>query len=182
MSTPNNKDQLIKKLLEQGKTYREIMKIARVSPATIKKVDNQRKQASMPAVRSKRLEAFQIFDRQNPMGSDLYLVITELDISVEDAEKFQVEYLKLKHRDKLALMLEDENLFGLIPLYREMQARHLTVDDLEKRLRLSTSLAKMEARYQEIGTHIRYAKNHIIQLDNEATSLEEKTNMLKPIY
>ena len=57
--------------------------------------------------------------------------------------------------------------------------RRLTVDDLEKRLRLSTSLVKMEAHYQEIGTHIRYAKNRIIQLDNEATSLDEKTNMLK---
>ena len=32
---------------------------------------------------------------------------------------------------------------------------------------------------QKIGTHIRYAKNRIIQLDNEATSLEGKTNMLK---
>ena len=53
-----------------------------------------------------------------------------------------------------------------------MQMRRLTVDDLEKRLRLSTSLVKMEAHYQEIGTHIRYAKNRIIQLDNEATSLD----------
>ena len=41
MSTPNDKDQFIKKLLEQRKTYREIMKIAHTSPATIKKVDDQ---------------------------------------------------------------------------------------------------------------------------------------------
>ena len=92
------------------------MKIAHASPATIKKVDNECKHASMPAVKSKRLESFEMFDRQSPMGSNVYQVITELDISVEDAEKFQVEYLKLKHRDKLALMLEDENLFGLIPV------------------------------------------------------------------
>jgi len=93
MSTQDDKDQLIKKLLEQGKTYREIMKIAHASPTTIKKIDNQRQQVSAPAAKSNRLKAFQIFDRQSPRGSNVYQVITELDISVQDAEKFQVEYL-----------------------------------------------------------------------------------------
>jgi hypothetical protein len=179
MSTKNEKDQLIKKLLEQGKTYREIMKIAHASPTTIKKIDNQRQQVSEPAAKSNRLKAFQIFDRQSPRGSSVYQVITELDISVQDAEKFQVEYLKLKRRDELALMLENKNLLGLIPVYPEMQTRGLTVYDLEKGSRLSTSLAKMEARYQELGTHIRSAQNRIIQLDDEAASLYKKSNMLK---
>jgi hypothetical protein len=87
--------------------------------------------------------------------------------------------LHLRHRDKLALMLEDEKLLGLIPLHREMLRRGKTIDDLEEGLRLSTSVAKMEARYRELEGHIHYAKNRIIQLDNEATSLQEKRNMLK---
>jgi hypothetical protein len=60
------------------------MKIAHTSPATIKKVDDQLKQANTPLTRSKRLEAFEIFDRQRPIGSNVYQVITELDISVQD--------------------------------------------------------------------------------------------------
>jgi hypothetical protein len=154
MSTPNDKDRFIKKLLEQGKTYREIMKIAHTSPATIKKVDDQLKQANTPLTRSKRIEAFEIFDRQTPIGSNVYQVITELDISVQDVEKFRVEYLSLKRRDKLALMLGDEKLLGLIPLHHEMLRRGKTMDDLEKGLGLATSLAQMEVRYQELGSHI----------------------------
>lgn len=179
MSTPDEKDQFIKKLLEQHKTYREIMNIAHVSPSRIKKIDDQIKQAKTPVTRSKRLEAFEIFDSQSPIGSNIYQVVTELDISTQDVENFQVEYLHLKRRDKLALMLGDEKLLGLIPLHREMLRRGKTIDHLEEGLRLSTSVAKMEARYQELGSHIRSAKNRIIQLDNEATSFEEKTNMLK---
>jgi hypothetical protein len=178
MSTQNDKDQLIKKLLEQHKTYREIMKIAHVSPSRIKEVDNQLIQANTPVTRSKRLEAFDIFDRQSPIGSNVYQVITELDISVQEVEKFQVEYLYLKRRNKLALMLGDEKLLGLIPLHREMLRRGKTIDDLQKGLELATSLAKMEARYQELGSHIRYSQNRIIQLDNDATSLKEKSNIL----
>jgi hypothetical protein len=90
MSTRNDKDRFIKKLLEQDKTYREIMKIAHTSPARIKKVDDQRKQANTPPTRSKRLEAFEIFDRQSPIGSNIYEVVTELDISTQEVENFRV--------------------------------------------------------------------------------------------
>jgi hypothetical protein len=179
MPTQNDKDLFIEKLLEQHKTYREIMKIAHVSPSTIKKVEDQLKQANTPLTRSKRIQAFEIFDRQTPIGSNVYQVITELDISAQDVEKFQVEYLSLKRRDKLALLLGDEKLLGLIPLHREMLRRGMTMDDLEKGLGLATSLAQMEARYQELGSHIRSAKNRIIQLDNDAISLKEKSNILE---
>ena len=175
----NNKDQFIKKLLEQHKTYREIMSIAHVSPTTIKKIENQIKQAKTPVTRSKRIAAFEIFDRQRPVGSNIYQVVTELDISVQDVEEFQVEYLHLKRRDKLALMLGDEKLLGLIPLHREMLRRGKTIDDLEEGLRLSPSVAKLEARYQELGSHIRSAQNRIIQLDNDISSFKEKSNMLE---
>jgi len=175
----NEKDQFIKKLLEQHKTYREIMNIAHVSPSTIKKIDNQIKQANTPVTRSKRLEAFEIFDRQSPIGSNIYQVVTELDISVQDVENFQVEYLHLKRRDKLALMLGDEKLLGLIPLHREMLRRGKTIGDLEEGLRLSTSVAKMEARYKELGSYIRSAQNRIIQLDDDASSFKEKSNILE---
>jgi hypothetical protein len=129
MSTPNEKDQFIKKLLEQHKTYREIMNIAHVSPRMIKKIDDQIEQAKTPVTRSKRLEAFEIFDTQSPIGSNIYQVVTELDISTQEAENFQVEYLHLKRRDKL---LGDEKLLGLIPLHREMLRRGKTIDDLEE--------------------------------------------------
>lgn len=179
MLNDKEKEQLVKKLLEEEKGYRDIMKIAHVAPRTIKQVRDQLKQASTPIDKSDRLKAFEIFDSQNPRGCSVYQVVTELDILVEDAEKYQTEYLKLNHRDELALTLQDKNLFGFIPIYREMQSRGLTVNNLRNALGLSTSVANMEARYQYLSTEIRSAENRMIRLDNEIAALDRQGNALK---
>jgi cell division protein FtsB len=179
MLNDKEKEQLVEKLLDERKSYRDIMRIVQVSPSTIKKVRVQLIRASTPVDKSDRLKAFEIFDSQNPRGCNVYQVVSELDILVEDAEKYQTEYLKLNHRDELALTLQDKNLFGFIPIYREMQSRGLTVNNLRNALGLSTSVANMEVRYQYLSTEIRSAENRMIRLNNEIAALDRQGNALK---
>jgi hypothetical protein len=182
MSIKCEKDKLIKKLLEQDKTYREIMELAHVSPKTIKRVDDQRKVESEPAPKSNRLKAFELFEIQYPQGSNLYQVVTELDISVKDAEDYQIEYFRLKSRDELTILLQDKKLSGLVNVYRQMLSQGLTVDRLAQALTLSASLANMEYNRRELDAYIRSNRNQIIRLDNvQAELLEKVSNLNKEI-
>jgi hypothetical protein len=182
MSIKGEKDKLIKKLLEQDKTYREIMELAHVSPKTIKRVDDQRKVESEPAPKSNRLKAFELFEIQYPQGSNLYQVVTELDISVKDAEDYQIEYFRLKSRDELTILLQDKKLSGLVNVYRQMLSQGLTVDRLAQALTLSASLANMEYNRRKLDTYIRSNRNQIIRLDNvQAELLEKVSNLNKEI-
>lgn len=115
MSGSNNKEERIAELLKQNKTWNQIMKEVHVGPQTIKKV----KDSITPAPPSKRIQAFQMLNG----GSTLYDVSFNLDISSEEAKRYQLEYLELKGEKELVSLLKDKDISNLISISREIKVR-----------------------------------------------------------
>ena len=96
--TNHEKWDLVKKLLMEGKTYREIQNIAHVSPNFTTKVkiaefggntveNNNLKKNKL----SKRTQAIDLFYK----GKTPKEVLLELDIDVDEVKKAQKDYLQL---------------------------------------------------------------------------------------
>ncbi|HEX5185894.1 MAG TPA: hypothetical protein VFV86_03300, partial [Nitrososphaeraceae archaeon] len=111
---------LVKKLLIEGKSFREIEKSAHVSPNFITKVkiaefgqnsvysgrENIRKNKKI----SKRTEAIDLFFK----GKTPKQVLLQLDIDVNEVKKAQSDYLQLLNLDKISeLVQDDENNYLL---------------------------------------------------------------------
>jgi len=88
-----DKEQLIRKLLKEGKDWNYICKDAHCSPNTIKKVKEKSKQIRTRKIKSSRFEALGMYDKE---ASSLD-VGTKLDISFQEAENYKIEYWKHKH-------------------------------------------------------------------------------------
>lgn len=65
MITNHNKEEQIKKMLDEEKSWNTIMKEVHVGPHTIKKV----KEANTPVARTKRSQAFEMFERKFTLRS-----------------------------------------------------------------------------------------------------------------
>jgi hypothetical protein len=89
-----DKEQLIRKLLKEGKNWNYICKEARCSPNTIEKV-NQKSQIRAPKIKSKRSDALQMYHK----GYSPLDIAVKLDISADEAESYKIEYWKLKNMD-----------------------------------------------------------------------------------
>src|SRR5688572_3094899 len=98
--TNQEKWNLVKELLTEGKTFREIEKIVHVSPNFITKVkiaefgqdsvcaenENIKKNKKL----SKRTQAIDLFYK----GKRPYEIINELDIGIDEVKEAQKDYLK----------------------------------------------------------------------------------------
>ena len=130
-----------------------------VGPNTIKKV----KAVNTPVVRTKRLEAFEMFERKNT----LYEVSLKLDISSDEVKKHLLEYLELKAQDELIHFLRDKDISNLVPIAREIKARGLTSEQMETALRLSISVRGLEDKSRELSDSIRLERNKCAKLCEE---------------
>lgn len=147
------------------------MKEVQVGPNTIKKV----KDANTPAARSKRSQAFEMFDRKNTH----YEVSLRLDIASDEVKKYYLEYLELKGEDELVRLLRDENISKLVPIAREIKARGRTPEQGETGLKLSSSVRQLEDKRRELSECIRLERNKCAKLCEEKSITENQLENLK---
>jgi len=103
------KEDLIRKLLSEGRTYREITKTVHCSPNEIarvqRKIMGENTEDSMDmknkSISSRALDLFQ-------KGVPLIQVIIILDIEPEQGKKYQEIYLGLLKREKIVSILKDD--------------------------------------------------------------------------
>jgi hypothetical protein len=172
MITNHDKEELIEKMLNERKTWKTIMKELHVGPDTIKKV----KDAITPVARSKRSEAFEMFERK----LTLYEVSLKLDISSEEVKRHHLEYLELKGRDELIDFLRDKDISNLVPIAREIKARGLTSEQMETALKLSISVRGLEDKSRELSDSIRLERNKFVKLCEEKSLTENQLeNLMK---
>jgi hypothetical protein len=158
-------------MLNERKTWKTIMKEVHVGPDTIKKV----KDSITPVARSKRSEAFEMFERKH----SLYEVALKLDISFEEVKRFHQEYLQLKGEDELIYLLRDKDISNLVPISREMKARDLTPEQMETCLKLSITVHQLEDKRWELSDLVSLERNKYAKTCEEISVMENRLDDLK---
>ncbi len=108
------KEDLIRKLLSERRTYRDIAKTANCSPNEIarirKKITGENKETNED-MKSKSIcsRAFDLFQKEIPITQ----IVIDLDIEPEQVKKFQDIYLDLSNRQKIVSLLKDVNSMPL---------------------------------------------------------------------
>jgi hypothetical protein len=144
---PSEKRERIERMLDQEKTWDEIMKEVHVGPHTIKKVQDA----------MTRSKAFEMFEKNR----SLHEVALKLDISSDKVKKYQLEYLELEGQHKLVHLLNDRDIGNLVPIAREMKARRLTPEQMETALKLSNSVSQLEYERVKLSESIRIERSQL---------------------
>jgi hypothetical protein len=161
---PSEKEERIKRMLRQEKTWDTIMKELHVGPRRIKK-------AQEAIIRS---EVFELLENNCP----LHKVSSKLDISSDKLKKYQLEYLELKGQDKLVSLLKDKDISNLIPIAREIKARNLTPEQIEIGLNLSISVRQLENKRRELSDSISLERKKYAQLCEQRSTMEDQIDKL----
>jgi len=113
--TSNEKYDQIVKLLKEGRTNREICKIARCSPneiTPIRKTINGENTDTSTDMKGKSICA-QVFDLLEK-GVPLAQIVIKVDIDPEEAMRLQDKYLQVLERDKIVNLLKNQKDLDLI--------------------------------------------------------------------
>lgn len=109
LKTKKEKEDLIVKLSNEGRTYREITNIARCSPNEIirirKKMDGENTDTS-PEMKSKSIcaQVFDLLEKEIPLPQ----IITKVDIDPDEAMRIENKYLHVLKMDKIVYLLKDQ--------------------------------------------------------------------------
>jgi transposase len=188
----------------QGKTYREISKEARISPRDIgvilNKVIEEKAEGSKEEqdnINSKnhnqkheqRLslssQAYKLFsDRKTPLE-----VAIALNLRESEATKFYKEYWKLKNLDNLNIVYEETkgDIEPFLKLYRLSKAAGMNVQQVVNLLKIANNnLPAIEERFKTLGndTSILQFRKHTLernlyQLNNQIASTTNLLNSLR---
>jgi hypothetical protein len=134
MLTVKEKDELIVKLLEEGKTNKEILKEAHVSCSRITLIRKRLEGDSSEPSGSIRNEAYKMYlSGKRPID-----VAIELKLDNVEATRYWNEYLQLRREYellKIRNVLQDK-FSPFINLYREMKKKHYRLDELKKAVQI----------------------------------------------
>src|SRR5215217_3130036 len=131
---------LVKKLLIEGKTFREIQSIVHVSPNFITKVkiaefgenfiDSEKEDLKKNKKLSKTTQAIDLFYK----GKTSREVLLELDIIIDEVKKAQVDYLKLLNLDNLSEIVQNNKNSNLLKEFNNLFTifKELGIDTIEK--------------------------------------------------
>jgi hypothetical protein len=179
----------------QGKTYREIAKEARISPRDIgvilnkvfegKKtegikqednIDSEKNQEQEQQHLSPSAQAYKLFsDRKSPLE-----VAIELDLSESEATKLYREYWKLKQLHNLNMVYEETkgDIEPFLKLYRSSRAKGMGVQQVVNFLEIANNdLPSIEERLKTLRNDIsmlqfqkRIDERNLYQLNNQIAS------------
>ena len=130
MLTRKEKEELVIKLLQEGKTYKEIAKEAHVSLTLIgslrKKIEGDDNQ---PSIRNRAYRMFE--DKKQPID-------VAIAFNIDDVEtmKYYTEYLHLK-REYEFLKIRNElkgEFVQFVNLFEEMKSKYYSIDDIKEAL------------------------------------------------
>ena len=193
--TRQERERLVLDLYNQGKTYREISKEARISPRDIRvilnKVVKEKTKASQeqqdndkaeqyqeqePRQLSLSAQAYKLFsDRKTPLE-----VAIELNLKESEATKFYKEYWKLKQLHNLYTVYEEtkDDIEPFLRLYRLSKAKGMSVKQVVNLLTIANNdLPALEKRIKRLRNDIsalqfqkRIDERNLYQLNNKIAS------------
>src|SRR5215213_6227169 len=167
--TRPEKERLVLDLYNQGKTYREISKEARISPRDIgvilNKVIEEKTEAKGQQVNNSDTEknheqqqhlssqAYKFFsDRKTPLE-----VAIELNLRESEATKFYTEYWKLKQLHNLNMVYEEikDDIEYFVKLYTLAKAKGMRVQQVVDTLAISNNnLPDIKWRYKRLQKEV----------------------------
>ena len=175
--TQEQKKDLVLKLLEEEYTYREIQKIAHVSPAFITKVKKELLGEdyvfkNQPTKISKNTQAISLISNgKKPME-----IALTLNLDSNGVNKAYSDYFRLNNLDKFADLINPENSekFNLLLMVTDI-LKHKGITDTDSISEILTKIKNLE-NLQEQTKHTRSVKS---VLENEIVKLQSLVNELK---
>jgi DNA-binding CsgD family transcriptional regulator len=170
--TRAEKEALVKRLFEEGKTIREIAKEAHMSftdiSAIIRKVTGgSSKNNSVKPTKSIEVRALGLFSK----GKTPVEVAIKLDISSEEAETFFIRYWRLKQQYDFELKYKEmkNQLPSFLQLYGVIKSASVTEKEVVILIRCAREIPQLRTTNQN--------------LKNENTGLEhQKGSLLSDVY
>ncbi|HKG86848.1 MAG TPA: hypothetical protein VKA95_00875 [Nitrososphaeraceae archaeon] len=167
--TRQEKEKLILDLYNQGKTYKQITEIARVSPRAIKpvleKAEKEREKElginipegdngstgnqNQTQKTSTSSQAYRLFSE----GKTPLDVAIELNLKEPEATKYYRQYWKLRQLHNLNLIYEDigDDIIHIVKLHRKMRADGIGVEQAIHLIKIANNdLPALEQKYQKL--------------------------------
>jgi hypothetical protein len=191
--TRQERERLVIELYNQGKTYREISKEARISPRDIGIILNKVIEEKSEGVKEEQgnidseknqeqhhlslsTQAYKLFsDRKTPLEAAI-----ALNLSESEATKFYKEYWKLKQLHNLNMVYEETNgdIEPFLKLYRLSKFKGMGVKQVVDSLAIANNdLPAIEERFKSLRNEIsvlqfqkRIDKRSLNQLNNQIAS------------
>ncbi len=181
------KEELVLKLTNEGKTTREIAKLVHISLKNIGRItrkaagDNDAPEESeVELVQNRKLtdksyyaQSFQMFKE----GKSLVDIVIELDLDSDQVRAFYYDYLDLTNRKKLTIIYrelkDDFPLF--LHLFRRIKKEGLNKQDVTDLLKSQNNLKEMENRIISANQLLASLNSEKLQLEKE---IIEKENLL----
>jgi DNA-binding CsgD family transcriptional regulator len=169
--TREEKDKLIEELYNQGKTYQQIAREARVSVRDIKpalKKAEKEKEKELGIVNQEREERSGNIPQQQKPSSQAYRLFsqgkTPLDVAAElnirevEATKYYREYWKLKRLYRLDRIYEDlgDDIIHIIRLHRRMKAERIGIEEVINLIKIANNdLPAVKHTYQRLKRDVK---------------------------
>lgn len=181
----SEKEGLVVKLVNEGRTYREIAKLAHISLRDIGKIVNKltgNDVAIEEAKKERRLkdlspyaQAFRMFKDKK----DLADVAIELDIKADAILDYFGDYLRLSRMGGLVNMyneLKGDDFELLIHLYRRINSEGLSKQGITELLGTQKRLLDLHKQVDLLNDHIRHLHSKKLQLEKEINVLRTKVD------
>jgi transposase len=201
--TRQERERLVIELYNQGKTYREISKEARISPRDIGVILN--KQVEEKKIEGSKeqqggAEKNQELEQQHPsLSTQAYKLFSEgkapiqvsiaLNLRESEATKFCREYWKLKQLHNLNMVYEQikDDIAPFLKLFKLSKAKGIGVQQVVDTLAIANNdLPSIEERFKRIRNDVSMlqsqkhtCKRNLYQLNNQITSTTKLLNSFR---
>jgi hypothetical protein len=168
--TRQEKEKLIEDLYDQGKTYKQIAREARVSVRDIKpileKAEKEREKELGIADQERQEKNGNIHQQQKPYSQAYHLfahgktpldVAAKLNIREVEATKYYREYWKLKRLYRLDQVYENikDDIIHIIRLHRRMKAAHIGIEQVINFIKIANNgLPAVKQKYQKLRNEV----------------------------
>jgi hypothetical protein len=144
--TRMEKEKLVMELYEEGKTYHQIAKEARISLRDIGPILNK---AGIQQTLSNSSRAYTLFNE----GKSPIQVAIALNLREKDVSEYYREYWKLNGLNLLNLIYEETkgHLWSVIELYKQVKAQDMNIQHVIRLLRVANNdIPSVENKLQEL--------------------------------
>src|SRR5215216_4328482 len=196
--TRQEKEKLILDLYNQGKTYKQIVETARVSPRAIKpvleKAEKEREKElginaqegnngntgnqNQTQKTSNSSQAYRLFSE----GKTPLDVAIELNLKEPEATKYYREHWKLRQLHNLDLIYEDigDDIIYIVKLHRKMRAAGIGVEQAINLIKIANNdLPAVEQKYQKLKRDVNLLESRKLEEYRTLNDLKDQIDGLE---
>src|SRR5918995_1590856 len=196
--TRQEKEKLILDLYNEGKTYKQIAEIARVSPRDIKpvleKAEKEREKelgintqeenngSTGNQNQTRRISAFSQAYRLFSEGKTPLDVAIELNLKEPEATKYYRQYWKLRQLHNLYLIHEEigDDIFHIVKLHRRMRAGGIEVEQAIHLIKIANNdLPALEQKYQKLKRDVNSLESRKFEEYRTLNNLQDQIDGLE---